>query len=468
MITMKKHIRKFICITLLMTFISCDQYLDINEDPNVAVDVPAELLLKGMELADVQIQSGHLMRISQFWTGQMKGIANLYARINDYNISPEETNSEWGFMYHGVMTQNKIIQENSEDQLVKGIANVLQAHAAGSMASLFGDMPYSEVGSSEDAAFDSQLSIYQATQTLLNDAITQLQTVPTTRRNSDDILLGGNPVAWIQVANTLKARYFLMTRQYAEAYNSALSGINSGSNSLRYAKAYSGYGTTNENSSLYFLILTGSRAGDLTSTGSFIQDLMNPANSSSRNNAKTDESRRRDYLFLDQSGLNVNRLSWKSATMPMITYEENLLILAETGLRTVDFNEGLLRLNNLRAYLSTAGAFAGDPGLAKLYENYVAADFDGGGIENEDSITPERALLREIIEEKYVSMFGTLIPFDDVRRIRKTDNDISLPIPINSGSAYPERFLIAQDEINGNSNAPSPIPDLFVKTPVNQ
>ena len=87
MITMKKHIRKFICITLLMTFISCDQYLDINEDPNVAVDVPAELLLKGMELADVQIQSGHLMRISQFWTGQMKGIANLYARINDYNIS---------------------------------------------------------------------------------------------------------------------------------------------------------------------------------------------------------------------------------------------------------------------------------------------------------------------------------------------------------------------------------------------
>lgn len=468
MLTMKKYIRKFICITAILAFISCDQYLDINEDPNVAVDVPAELLLKGMELADVQIQSGHLMRISQFWTGQMKGIANLYARINDYNISPEETNSEWGFMYHGIMTQNNIIQENSEDNLVKGIANVLEAHGIGSMTSMFGDIPYSDVGSNEDAAFDSQASIYQAAQTLLNDAITQLSAVPASRRLTDDILLGGNPTSWIQVANTLKARYFLMTRQYAEAYNSALSGINSSANSLRYAKAYSGYGTTNENSSLYYLILTGSRAGDLTSTGSFIQDLMNPANASSRNNAKTDESRRRDYLFLDQSGLNVNRLSWKSATMPMVTYEENLLILAETGLRTVDFNEGLLRLNNLRTYLSTAGAFAGDPGLTKLYVNYVAADFDGGGIENADSITPNRALLREIIEEKYVSMFGTLIPFDDVRRIRKTDNDISLPIPINSGSTYPERFLIAQDEINGNSNAPSPIPNLFVKTPVNQ
>ena len=98
----------------------------------------------------------------------------------------------------------------------------------------------------------------------------------------------------------------------------------------------------------------------------------------------------------------------------------------------------------------------------------MSVHFDSGGMENLDGKTSDKALLREIIEEKYVSTFGTLIPFDDVRRIRKTDNDISLPIPINFGSTYPERFLIAQDEINGNSNAPSPIPDLFVKTPVNQ
>jgi hypothetical protein len=49
----------------------------------------------------------------------------------------------------------------------------------------------------------------------------------------------------IQVANTLKARYFLMTRQYPQAYESALLGVKSNSNSLKYA-AYSGYGTTNE------------------------------------------------------------------------------------------------------------------------------------------------------------------------------------------------------------------------------
>ncbi|MCB0472287.1 MAG: SusD/RagB family nutrient-binding outer membrane lipoprotein [Flavobacteriaceae bacterium] len=468
---MKKHIRKFIFILALLAITTGgDQYLDINEDPNVAVDVPAELLLKGMELADVQIQSGHLMRISQFWTGQMRGIANLYGRINDYNISPEETNSEWGYMYHGIMTQNGIIQANSEDDLVKGMANVIQAHGIGSMTSLFGNMPYSEVGSRDDATFDSQASIYQAAQTLLDNAISQLSTVPASRRFSDDILLGGNPTAWIQVAYTLKARYYLMTRQYTEAYQNALSGINTANNSLRYAKAYDSYGSTNENSSLYFLILTGSRAGDLTTNDSFIQDLMDPSNSSSRNNAKTDESRRRDYLILDQSSVNSreDRLSWKSATMPLVTYEENLMILAETGLRTVSFDEGLTHLNTLRQYLNGGNGFMGDAALTYKYEDYVAADFSSGGMENQDGITDSKALLREIMEEKYVSTFATLIPFDDFRRIRKTDSDIAMPVPINSGSQYPERFLIAQDEINGNSNAPSPIPDLFSPTPVNQ
>lgn len=465
---MKKYIKYLMYSILLVSFIGCSDYLEINEDPNVATDVPPGLLLKGMILSDVQIQSGHLMRISQFWTGQMRGIANLYGRLNDYIISPEESNGAWTFMYHGIMTQNEIIQTTSDDELLKGIGNVLEAHAIGSMASLFGDVPYAQVGIEENPIFDNQSEIFVAAQSLLNEAISQLSSVPATRRLSDDILLEGNPTAWIQVANTLKARYFLMTKAYGPAYQSALLGIGTGSNALRYAAAYSDYGTTNENSSLYFLILTGSRAGDLTSTDSFMEGLLDTGNANSRNNFKTDESRRGDYLTMDQSSINPNRLSASNATMPLVTYEENLLILAEAGFRTSGFNEGLTRLNTLRQYLASGNAFAGDSALPIVYLDYTAVDFSVGGIENSDGISADRALLREIMEEKYVSGFGTLMPFDDVRRIRSTDNDIALPIPFNAGSAYPERMLISQDEINGNPNAPSPIPDIFSKTEVNQ
>tara|TARA_R110000868_G_scaffold68720_3_gene203229 strand:- start:6784 stop:8184 length:1401 start_codon:yes stop_codon:yes gene_type:complete len=466
---MKKYVSKIIYSLLLLSFINCDSYLEVNEDPNVATDVPPVLIFKGMELADVQINSGHLMRISQFWTGQMKGVNSLYARINDYNIAPEESNSTWAHLYHGVMTQNKIIQETSDDNLLKGMANVLEAHAIGTSTSLFGDIPYSDVGNPKGAAFDGQLSILEAAQSLLTEAITQLGNVSTTRRFTDDILLEGKSEAWIQVAYTLKARYYLMNNQYGEAYQNALKGIDAPSNSLRYAAAYAEYGSSDENSSLYNLILRGSRSGDLTTDGSFIQDiLMNPTNVASRNNAKTDESKRRDFYILDQAKINANRLSAGNATMPLVTYEENLMILAETGFRTVNFNEGLAQLNNLRTYLSGGTAFAGDPALTTLYAPYIAADFLTGGIENIDGITSDKALLREIMEEKYVSTFGTIVPFNDFRRLRVTDNDITLPIPINAGTTYPERFLIAQDEINGNTNAPNPIPDIFQKTPVNQ
>ena len=134
----------------------------------------------------------------------------------------------------------------------------------------------------------------------------------------------------------------------------------------------------------------------------------------------------------------------------------------------IGFDEGLARLNTLRQYLASGDAFAGNPELTVRYDAYAAADFSAGGLENADAIATDRALLREIMEEKYVSTFATLIPFDDFRRLRVTDSDIVLPVPINSGSAYPERFLISQDEIDGNPNVPSPIPDIFQKTPVNQ
>mgnify|MGYP003644801966 CR=1 FL=1 len=466
---MKKYIKQLIYTTLIVFFISCDSYLDVNEDPNVVTDVPPELILKGMQLADTQNNLGHLMRISQMWTGQMQGINSLYARLSDYNITAEESNDSWGFLYHGVMTQNQIIQSTSDDNLLKGMGNVLEAHAVGTNATLFGDIPYSDAGNPDGAAFDGQLAVYQALQTLLDTAISQLQTVAATRRFSDDIFLNGKASAWIEVAYTLKARYYLMNRQYPEAYQNASLGVSSTANSLKYAAAFDGYGSTPENSNLYQLIFTGSRAGDLSNKGAYIQTvLLDGANAASRNNAKTDESRRKDFLLLDQDFLNGARLSAADATMPLVTYEENLLILAETGLRTVDFDEGLAQLNVLRAFLASGNAFNGDGGLSLQYDAYDDSDFANGGIENADGISDDKALLREIIEEKYVSTFGTILPFADFRRIRVTDNDIAMPIPINSGSAHPERFLIAQDEINGNPNAPDPIPDIYTKTPVNQ
>ena len=155
----------------------------------------------------------------------------------------------------------------------------------------------------------------------------------------------------------------------------------------------------------------------------------------------------------------------------LVSYQENLLILAESASRTVDFNTGLGHLNDLRSYLNTGDFLnATFDTIAYQYDAYVVADFDAGGIENSDGIDPTRALLREIIEERYISGFMQFMAFNDARRLRKSDSDISVPFPLNPSSAtsHPERLPYSDDELNSNPNSPGADPGIYSTTRVNQ
>ncbi|MBK7438607.1 MAG: hypothetical protein IPI77_18055 [Saprospiraceae bacterium] len=79
------------------------------------------------------------------------------------------------------------------------------------------------------------------------------------------------------------------------------------------------------------------------------------------------------------------------------------------------------------------------------------------------------ALLREIIEERYVSGFTQLMPFDDLRRLSTKEKDIAVLPPFNTATAskYPQRFIVSQAEISANANAPTD-PGIFAETEVNK
>jgi hypothetical protein len=69
-----------------------------------------------------------------------------------------------------------------------------------------------------------------------------------------------------------------------------------------------------------------------------------------------------------------------------------------------------------------------------------------------------------------VSLYGTILPFNDARRLRKGEDDLNVPIPFTTATAtkHPERLIYSQNEINSNPNVPKPIPDIYIKTQVNQ
>ena len=108
-------------------------------------------------------------------------------------------------------------------------------------------------------------------------------------------------------------------------------------------------------------------------------------------------------------------------------------------------------------------------GDALKYDPYVLADFEKNGIENKEGLVTERALLREIIEERYVSGFTGLLGFDDLRRLGSKEKDIAVLPPFNSPtiSQYPQRFIVAQSELSANENAPKDA-GIFAVTEVNK
>ncbi|MDO7703679.1 MAG: SusD/RagB family nutrient-binding outer membrane lipoprotein, partial [Flavobacteriaceae bacterium] len=151
-------------LTLLLAT-SCEDIVEgINDNPNdiIVSDVEERLFLTGGMIANVQVQLGHLNRISGMYSGQLIGYSSLYSNIYGFNLSTAESNGEWNAIYVGVITNMRHIIENSNSQLLVGIAMVVEAHAVGTAASLFGDIPYSESGNPEvsDPTFDSQTAVY--------------------------------------------------------------------------------------------------------------------------------------------------------------------------------------------------------------------------------------------------------------------------------------------------------------------
>jgi hypothetical protein len=154
-------------------------------------------------------------------------------------------------------------------------------------------------------------------------------------------------------------------------------------------------------------------------------------------------------------------------SFPLVTFEENTLILAEASARTGNATAALTNLNKHRAYMNSGGYLSADWGTP-VYEAYTAADFQAGGIENKaPSIGTDRALLREILEERYVTFIGQIEGFNDVRRTFK-ETDVRVPVTPNKGTQFPQRFIYAQGEVSANKNLPNPLPSVFEPTPVNK
>ncbi|MDW7691001.1 SusD/RagB family nutrient-binding outer membrane lipoprotein [Flammeovirgaceae bacterium SG7u.111] len=451
---------KYILSVFLIVCIapSCSNYVDgFLEDPNNASDGPLNGFVRTALAVSIIAHEGEDTRLGCIWAQQFTGEALQYNGYNIYNITAQDF--DWDNKYYGTIQNAELAIEKAEsvnNRLVIGIMQVVKAHTFGMLATGYGDIPFSEANKFlefPDPVYEDQMSVYSGVKSLLDEAIANLESgIGIT---AGDFVFDGDAEKWIQVANTLKARMFLHTGEYASAISAAENGILDAEDSYNAVHAGGAY---NGDMNIWYSFQVQDRPGDMTATDAYLPQLLDDNKAVYRGNAKTDETARFQFIFgdvpVDGSSYDINiddGMFTPTSPYPLVTYEENLLIMAEAKLRTSDMAGALEDLNTLRGYLATK--------YSTTYDAYVLADFEDGGIANIAGKTAEESLLMEIIEERYVSLAAQMEVFNDLRRTKNM-----LGLTPTAGTQFPQRFLYPQDELNTNDNAPNPIPALFEPT----
>jgi len=438
----------------------------LDQNPNSPTDAPAEIMIDGVDAANILAQEGELARVSGMWSGYFTGSDRQYVSLGNYQTISGDWDNAWNLIYVNIINQSRIIQGKAAglNSKLVGVAQIMEAHAMGTLTDIWGDVPNVQAGNITEyptPAYDSQVSIYAAVQTLLDDAIANINAGAS---NANDYGALSTHNDWVEIAHTLKARFYLHAKDYVNAANEAALGISSMANNWIATHPATAVESTN-----IYAQFNGNRGGYMTAENAHLANLIDPASTSYRGilDTKSNESARFAFYYSGTApayDLNYDATGFfaEDASFPLVTFEENKLILAEALIRqggTVNLLAALTAGNELRHELDVKYGSGDD----STYQPYTANDFLPGGIFNVGGTgVPEELALKQILTEKYICMFAQIEGWSDVRR---TNN--ALGVPANNGTQIPERLYYPQSEINSNPNTPSPIPGLFDPTPVN-
>jgi len=487
-----------LAIVLGLGVTACDSVTgDLDKDPNQPLEVEADLVLNGGQVGLLTLLEANFARVASMFSQQMTGSTRQYNRIeNGYQLSSGDFDNAWSTGYADAINEFGVVKEQGRRagaSVIVNIAKIQEAHAFGTFAALFGDVPFSEANQGDNnlnPTFDDQVEIYNGIQDSLAAAASALEDY---QANPDapplnlafgdtdlDIFYGGDVEKWIRLAYSLKARYHAHQGEYEDALTAANNGLQSPDQNWIGPHGTSFGSDSNVWFNFYVL-----RDGYLTAEEAYAPQLLdNPvvtgsdSNPEYRGNAKTDEGSRffSYYYAAPDYQVEFAPAFGFGASFPLFRYAENELIKAEAILKTGGPNSDALdALNNARNanedyFVDIVGGLCfsvnpDDP--ADCYQDYEIGDFQSGGMsfETPDGVseTTENALLTEILEEKYLSLISNIEGWNEVRR---TENFLDIPLK-QDASELPQRWPYAQIEISANENV-SESPPNTQETPVNE
>ncbi|KEO72419.1 SusD/RagB family nutrient-binding outer membrane lipoprotein [Anditalea andensis] len=463
-----KHI-KYIYILLLFIGVTsmisgCKEYFDLNENPNFVQAPPLNSLL-----STVTHKTGIFSR----------NMANIVNNYSQYIASPVESSaldtyeitdqtSQWDSVYRAMSDiydmQVLARSVNSTEHL--GVANVLMAYNLGLITDIFGAAPYSQAfgGSVLNPVYDGEEALYNECLNLLNEAIDLLN-----QDNSavvlgvnQDLIHGGNRLAWLKTANAIKARFLnkvskksiydpnavlsALDNAYTSNADDAGMGVFQGNNpwaqvAISNANALLG-GWLSDN---FVNHLNGTTYGvfdprieqitDRTIHGVFKGTRNGQGNLGPAANTVRDES----YISVNSP--------WTSEESPLwiVTYAETKFIEAEAAFRTNDIP---------RAYQAYLDGIAAN--MNKLQVPQAAAqEYINNPVV---SVGANALTLNLIFKEKYVTTYLNAEAWNDVRRHDYQYENFRMPMNAQLDT-FIRRMAYPVGEISKNgTNVPAEVP----------
>lgn len=481
---MKKIYRIALFLTVAF-FVSCDEELDINTDPNSPEQITKGLALASAEASLMTVVGGDFTNLGGFYAQYytQSPTASQYESIDQYNINTTYGDRPWTELYAGCLNDLKFVLEESDADGDTGtalIATVLRAYTFQMLTDIFGDVPYTEALMGEQnitpnvtpgeeiyadllLKIDEALAAYEANPVLpdvgAQDVIFIKKAIDAGSDNPEEEAMEN----WIEFANTLKLRMYIRMAYTPQANPAAVTALLAENNFIDQDVSFDNFGTSLNQRNPYYEVQVVF-LGDVNTIASNSLHTFYVENSDPRLEGAYKPNTLGAFVSIPQGSGNELTNTATSYSRPNIE--------AQTPVYFMTVSERyFLEAEALIRYSGGAGAKgAYDAGVQASFDTYGltgASDLTGpGGVyEYVDAGTVE-GNIRQVIIQKWASLatvnnieawiettrtkYPEIVPEDEVNYV--IGNRIPSRISVFTGTTVPSILFYPQDVVNRNPN----------------
>lgn len=500
-IKMKKII--LFMFTLALVNVSCNDFVDVNNNPNnPAISTPSLTLpvpLQSFAALNARTMTYLGNQLVVNWATPSNWSANaIYMR---YDFSATDFANIFETSYSSIFKDLTFV-ETFEDATgavdytnYQAIAKVVKGFQYQLLVDLYGDIPYTEAnlrGENTTPAYDDAETIYKAVIDELTNVVDLINNAPDNAEDpgDQDIMFQGHMEHWAELANSIKLRMLVrlsntgqdsyITSQIALIDANGFGYLTSDATINPTSNGEGGY-TSDENKQNPFWDyfrnpVTGAEAnrGDFTIASEHTTDFLASINDPRLDRIYTESAAGGDFKGAVQStvlpgtGFTSNDLA-KIGPGLLVSASQDQIIMSLTEILFIQAEAAA------RGYIS-----GGDSVAQALYEEAIEASFTQLGVA--DPVASAQTYYAQsaanvgwsessnkveaIITQKWIALNGTS-SIESWIDLTRTGFPTGLPIPAESGGSRPVRLLYPASEVSRNTaNVPSQsVGDVFTNFP---